>query len=100
MCIRDSGYEGPGQGCAAIIRAQKQKTGEWKVTLANLNHLNCDGGNKANSTLSIEDIVASTVSINRRISTPALKKTNRDADGEEGFVAYRQPCSWRDAQQL
>ena len=41
----------------------------------NLNHVNCDGGNKANSTLSIEDIVASKVSSNRRISTPALKKT-------------------------
>ena len=70
-----SGYEGPGQGCTAMIRAQKQKSGEWKVTLANLSHVNCDGGNKANSTLGIENIVASTVSSNRRISTPALKKT-------------------------
>ena len=34
------GYEGPGQGCTAIIRAQKQKSVEWKVTLANLNHVN------------------------------------------------------------
>ena len=58
-----------------MIRAQKQKSGEWKVTLVNLNHVNCDGGNKANSTLSIEDTVAWTVSSNRRISTPALKKT-------------------------
>ena len=68
-----SGYEGPGQGCTAMIRAQKQKSGEWKVTLANFSHVNCDGGNKANSTLGIENIVASTVSSNRRISTPALK---------------------------
>ena len=43
--------------------------------MANLNHVNCDGGNTANSTLGIENIVASTVSSNRRISTPDLKKT-------------------------
>ena len=43
--------------------------------MANLSHVNCDGGNKANSTLGIENIVASTVSSNHRISTPALKET-------------------------
>ena len=43
--------------------------------MANLNHVSCDGGNKANSTLGIENIVALTVSSNRRVSTPALKKT-------------------------
>ena len=51
--------------------------------MANLNHVNCDGGNKANSTLSIEDIVASTVSSNRRISTPALKKTIESQTGRK-----------------
>ena len=35
----------------------------------------CIRDSKANSTLNIENIVASTVSSNRRISTPALKKT-------------------------
>ena len=52
--------------------------------MANLSHVNCDGVNKANSTLGIENIVASAVSSNRRISTPALKKTIEMQTGRKG----------------
>ena len=78
-----SGFLGQGQGCTAIVRAQRQKSREWKVTLANLVHVKCDGGNKTNSSLSMEDIVASTVSNNPRISTPALKKTIESQTGRK-----------------
>ena len=70
-----SGFEGPGKGCPTMIRAQKQKTGEWKCTTENVIHVNCTGGDTWGTILAIEHVVASTVVSNRAITCPALKKT-------------------------
>ena len=58
-----------------MIRAQKQKPGEWKCTAENVIHVNYTGGDTRRTILAIEHAVASTVVSNRSITYPALKKT-------------------------
>ena len=61
--------------CRAEVGANKLRTGEWHVTHADFDHVNCSGGNGRVRLCEIDPLVKSTVGANPDIGAKVLKKS-------------------------
>ena len=61
--------------CRAEVGANKLRTGEWHVTHADFDHVNCSGGNGRIRLCGIGPLAESKVGANPDIGAKALKKS-------------------------
>lgn len=70
-----------GPFCPAKVRATMSSVGEWRVSHADFEHVNCSGGDARARLCGINPLVTRTVSANPEIGAKALKKSLEQETG-------------------